>query len=62
MYVWVDAIHTGVRLGGDDRLCSVVIFGARPDGKKELVAIQDGYREYTKRPMSSTLCQRASTE
>lgn len=47
VYVWVDGIHTGVRLGADDRLCSLVMVGARLDGKKELVAIQDGYREST---------------
>jgi putative transposase len=45
VYVWVDGIHTGVRLGQDERLCSLVMVGARPDGAKELVAIQDGYRE-----------------
>jgi putative transposase len=45
VYVWVDAIHTGVRLGQDERLCSLVMVGARLDGAKELVAIQDGYRE-----------------
>lgn len=45
VYVWVDGIHTGVRLGGDDRLCCLVMVGARPDGTKELVAISDGYRE-----------------
>jgi putative transposase len=45
VYVWVDGIHTGVRLGGDDRLCSLVMVGARLDGKKELVAVADGYRE-----------------
>jgi transposase-like protein len=45
VYVWVDGIHTGVRLGSDDRLCSLVMVGARPEGIKELVAIQDGYRE-----------------
>ncbi|MCA1606703.1 MAG: IS256 family transposase [Acidobacteria bacterium] len=44
-YVWVDGIHTGVRLGHDDRLCSLVMVGARLDGTKELVAIADGYRE-----------------
>jgi putative transposase len=46
--VWVDGIHTGVRLGGDDRLCCLVMVGARLDGTKELVAlvaISDGYRE-----------------
>ncbi len=45
VYVWVDGIHTGVRLGGDDRLCCLVMIGARLDGTKELVALVDGYRE-----------------
>ncbi|MBA3388726.1 MAG: IS256 family transposase [Rubrobacter sp.] len=47
VYVWVDGIHTGVRLGSDDRLCCLVVIGARLDGTKELVAISDGYREST---------------
>jgi transposase-like protein len=47
VYIWVDGIHTGVRLGGDDRLCCLVMVGARLDGKKELVAIAEGYREST---------------
>ncbi len=47
VYVWVDGIHTGVRLGGEDRLCCLVMVGARLDGRKELVAISDGYREST---------------
>jgi len=47
VYVWVDGIHTGVRLGQDDRLCSLVMIGAKLDGAKELLAIQDGYREST---------------
>src|SRR5215218_9404033 len=47
VYVWVDGIHTGVRLGPDDRLCCLVMVGARQDGTKELVAIADGYREST---------------
>jgi transposase-like protein len=45
VYVWVDGIHTKVRLGRDERLCCLVMIGARIDGKKELVALQDGYRE-----------------
>lgn len=45
VYVWVDGIHTGVRLGSDDRLCCLVVVGARLDGSKELVALADGYRE-----------------
>ena len=34
-------------MGGDDRLCCLVMVGARLDGTKELVAISDGYREST---------------
>ena len=45
VYVWVDGIHTAVRLGSDDRLCCLVMVGARLDGTKELVALADGYRE-----------------
>ena len=41
----MDGIHTKVRLGGDDRLCCLVMVGVRLDGKKELVAVRDGYRE-----------------
>lgn len=47
VYVWVDGIHTGVRLSSDGRLCCLVMVGARLDGTKELVAIEDGYREST---------------
>jgi len=47
VYVWVDGIHTGVRLGSDGRLCCLVVLGARLDGTKELVALADGYREST---------------
>ena len=47
VYVWVDGIHTGVRLGSDDRLCCLVMVGARLEGTKELVALADGYREST---------------
>ena len=47
VYVWVDGMHTRVRLGQDDRLCCLVMIGARLEGKKELIALQDGYREST---------------
>jgi transposase-like protein len=46
VYVWVDGIHFNVRLE-DDRLCTLVMIGVRPDGTKELVAVEDGYREST---------------
>jgi putative transposase len=45
VYVWVDGIHTKVRLGEDQRLCCLVMIGVKLDGKKELIALQDGYRE-----------------
>ena len=44
MYVWVDGIHFNVRLE-EDRLCLLVMLGARADGTKELIAVEDGYRE-----------------
>jgi len=44
VYIWVDGIHFNVRLE-DDRLCTLVVIGVRPDGTKELVALEDGYRE-----------------
>ena len=44
VYVWVDGLHFNIRLE-DDRLCTLVVIGARADGTKELVALEDGYRE-----------------
>ena len=44
VYVWVDGIHFNVRLE-DDRLCTLVVIGVKSDGTKELVALEDGYRE-----------------
>ncbi len=46
VYIWADGIHVNVRLE-EDRLCLLVLIGARPDGTKELIAITDGYREST---------------
>lgn len=44
VYMWVDGIHFNVR-SDDDRQCILVIIGATESGKKEFVAIEDGYRE-----------------
>ncbi len=44
VYIWVDGIHFNVRLD-DERSCILVIIGATAEGKKELLAVQDGYRE-----------------
>jgi putative transposase len=46
VYIWADGIHVKVRLE-EDRLCLLVVIGVRPDGTKELIAIEDGYREST---------------
>ena len=44
VYIWADGIHVNVRLD-DDRVCLLVVMGARPDGEKEVIAIEDGHRE-----------------
>lgn len=44
VYVWVDGIHFNIRLD-DDRLCTLVMIGVRPNGEKDLLAVEDGYRE-----------------
>lgn len=46
VYIWVDGIHFTIRLE-EERLCTLVMLGVRPDGTKELIAIEDGYREST---------------
>jgi putative transposase len=43
VYFWVDGIYCNVRM--DDRQCLLVVIGATKDGKKELVAIDGGFRE-----------------
>ncbi len=47
VYVWADGIHFNVRLedAGNDRQCILVLMGATEAGRKELIAITDGYRE-----------------
>ena len=47
VYVWADGIHVNVRLEDDanKRQCILVLMGATAEGKKELIAIQDGFRE-----------------
>lgn len=46
VYVWADGIHFNIRLD-DERLCTLVLIGARPDGTKEVLAVEDGFREST---------------
>ena len=44
VYLWVDGIHFGVRLEEANQ-CILVVMGASAEGKKELVALADGFRE-----------------
>jgi transposase-like protein len=46
VYVWADGVHFNVRLE-DERLAALVLIGVRPDGTKEVIALEDGYREST---------------
>jgi len=44
VYFWADGIHVQARLEADAQ-CLLVIIGATPEGKKELVGLIDGVRE-----------------
>jgi transposase-like protein len=44
VYMWVDGIHLKVRLE-QDKVCLLVMIGVRTDGRKELIALADGFRE-----------------
>ena len=47
VYLWADGIYFNIRLEdlGNNQQCILVLMGATSDGKKELIAITDGYRE-----------------
>jgi transposase-like protein len=45
VYLWADGVYFTIRLDNDDRQCILVLIGATKDGRKELLAVQDGYRE-----------------
>lgn len=45
VYWWADGIHTGLRSEQSEGQCLRVIIGVTPDGRKERVAMGDGYRE-----------------
>jgi putative transposase len=46
-YLFMDGIHVSVRLGEDPKVCLLIVIGVREDGVKELLAVEDGYREST---------------
>ena len=47
VYLWADGVYFNVRLedSANKRQCILVLMGATKEGKKELIAIADGYRE-----------------
>ncbi|MFE2559982.1 transposase [Streptomyces sp. NPDC059352] len=44
VYLWADGVHLRVRLD-QAKACGLVLIGVRADGTKELIALDDGYRE-----------------
>ena len=46
VYIWADGVHFNVRLA-EDRLACLVIIGVTPDGRKEVIGLEDGYSEST---------------
>ena len=44
VYFWADGVYFNVRLE-DERQCILVIIAAREDGTKELLVVEDGFRE-----------------
>lgn len=45
VYIWADGVYFNIRLGEDERMCMLVIIGATAEGKKEVLAVEPGYRE-----------------
>jgi transposase-like protein len=43
-YIWIDGIYFNVQ-GSEDRLCTLVMIGANENGEKEIIIVEDGYRE-----------------
>ena len=46
VYVWVDGIHSGLR-NDESKLCALTVIGVNEQGKKRILAIEDGTREST---------------
>ena len=44
VYLWADGTHVNIRLE-EYKLCLLVMIGGRADGRKELIALANGYRE-----------------
>jgi putative transposase len=46
VYIWVDGIHSGLR-SDESKLCALTVIGVNEQGKKQILAIEDGTREST---------------
>jgi putative transposase len=46
VYIWADGVYLQARMD-PDKQCILVLIGATPEGKKELIGFQSGYREST---------------
>ena len=46
VYLWAGGIHVNIRLE-EHKLCLLVMIGVSADGRQELIALADGYREST---------------
>lgn len=46
VYIWADGVYCNIRLE-NERACLLVLIGADSEGNKELIAVDDGYREST---------------
>jgi putative transposase len=44
IYLWADGVYFNIRLE-EDRLACLVVIGVLPNGRKEVIALEDGYRE-----------------
>jgi len=44
VYWWADGVYFNIR-SDNDRQCMLILMGATPEGKKELIAVEDGFRE-----------------
>lgn len=44
-YIFSDGVNVRVRLGDDPKVCLLVVIGVSQDGTKELLAVEEGYRE-----------------
>ena len=46
VYLWADGVYTGLR-AEEQKLCALVVIGADAQGRKHLLALEDGVREST---------------